>query len=348
MTFTAQEILLNEARNVRLTAILQKLGGEFGAIQKRPAVVILPGGGYSMCSDREAEVVAYPYMEVGYHAFVLRYSVGEHKTWPNPLADFEQTMELLEEKAEEWHILTEKIAVIGFSAGGHLAACAATMAKHRPSAAILGYPAVAKEVAEACQPGNDIPSPTDYVDGNTIPCFLFAARDDVLVPISGLLDFERKLFDYGIQFESHIYAYGGHGFGPGTACVFGSTLCTRVPKWVKDSIGWLADLFGRVDIAGMGKPACSARVNGNWESVLSVDCTLGYLRALEAAQAVVGGTIATLDNIISKRFDGSTGAAAVLDLMKLGELMATVGTPAETIRQLDEALRLIPNKRQCL
>ena len=71
-----------------------------------------------MCSDREADPVALAYMKAGYQAFVLRYSVGEHKTWPNPLDDYEQAMELIAERAEEWHLDSSRIAAVGFSAGG--------------------------------------------------------------------------------------------------------------------------------------------------------------------------------------------------------------------------------------
>ena len=131
-------ITLHEDRNVTLTAYVQAVGGEFGGIPKRPAVLILPGGGYQMCSDREADPIAFPYLKAGYQAFILRYSVGKDSVWPNPMNDYEEAMELIREKSEEWHVLTDKIAVIGFSAGGHLAGCAATMSKNRPNAAILG------------------------------------------------------------------------------------------------------------------------------------------------------------------------------------------------------------------
>ena len=132
-----EKIVLNGERNVTLTAYTQPVEGEFNHISKRPAVLILPGGGYSMCSDREADPVAFPYLEAGYQAFILRYSVGEDSVWPNPLDDYEQAMALIEERADEWKVLTDKIVVIGFSAGGHLAASAATMSQHRPYAAIL-------------------------------------------------------------------------------------------------------------------------------------------------------------------------------------------------------------------
>ena len=86
-------ITLHEDRNVTLTAYVQAVGGEFGGIPKRPAVLILPGGGYQMCSDREADPIAFPYLKAGYQAFILRYSVGKDSVWPNPMNDYEEAME---------------------------------------------------------------------------------------------------------------------------------------------------------------------------------------------------------------------------------------------------------------
>ena len=122
-------IVLNPERNVTLTAYIQEVEGEF-QFTKRPAILVLPGGGYAMCSDREADPVAMAYLRAGYQAFILRYSTGKNKTWPNPLEDYEQAMALIEERAEEWHLDSSRIAAVGFSAGGHLCACAATIAKH--------------------------------------------------------------------------------------------------------------------------------------------------------------------------------------------------------------------------
>ena len=70
-------LILNEARHVTLTAYLQEVNGEFG-FDKRPAILILQGGGYAMCSDREADPVAMAYLKAGYQAFILRYSTGAH------------------------------------------------------------------------------------------------------------------------------------------------------------------------------------------------------------------------------------------------------------------------------
>ena len=92
-------IVLNEERNVTLTAYLLQVGGEFANIPKRPAILILPGGGYQMCSDREADPVAMPYLKAGYHVFIMRYSVKADAVWPNPFDEYDQAMELIRSKS---------------------------------------------------------------------------------------------------------------------------------------------------------------------------------------------------------------------------------------------------------
>ena len=324
--------------------MLLAVGEDYGKITQRPAVLILPGGGYNVCSDREAEVVAYPYLTAGYHAFVLRYSVAEHRTWPNPLEDYEQAMELIRENAAQWNLMPDKIAVIGFSAGGHLAACAATIAKNKPAAAILGYAAVENDIAQACHPGSEVPAPVACIDGNTCPCFLFAARDDGVVPIQNSLNFQLGLTKFGIQFESHIYAYGGHGFSTGAPSVIGTGICKRIPNWVDDSIGWLGDVMGELTTDGMKTPACPTKIDGNHETVLNVDCTLGYLQNQEQAQTVLGPVFAAIDAVLRARFTNVEGAYAVLRPSTMRSLMVTMGKSGEEIAGLDKMLRQIPNR----
>ena len=346
MTLSTKELILNQGRNVSLSCMLLPVGDDYGKITRRPAVLILPGGGYSVCSDREAEVVAYPYLTAGYHAFVLRYSVAEHRTWPNPLNDYEHAMELIRANADEWNLMPDKIAVIGFSAGGHLAACAATVAKNKPNAAILGYAALELGIAQACQPGTEIIAPVDHIDGNTCPCFLFAARDDNVVPIQNSLNFQSRLAKFGIQFESHIYAYGGHGFSTGAPSVIGTGICDRIPNWVNDSIGWLGDVLGCLTADGIGNPVCPAKIDGNNEMVLNVDCTLGYLQQQEQAQAVLAPVFGVIDAVIRGRFTNVEGAYSVLRPATLRSLMITIGKSGEDIASLDCLLRKIPNKKE--
>ena len=240
-------ITLNEERGVTLSILLQDVRGEYG-FTERPAMLVIPGGAYVMCSDREAEPIALAYAEAGYQVFVLRYTVGDGCTWPLPLEDYEAAMEYILAHAEEWHFDPKKIAVVGFSAGGHLAACTATLAEHRPAAAILIYPVIFPDasilptVMAAGKPA--LPDPHEHVDSKTCPCFFAAARDDRTVDIRHTLAMEQALSDHGIPFESHIYSFGGHGFSNAARNINRGKLSPRVKNWVGDSIGWLEEQFG--------------------------------------------------------------------------------------------------------
>src|SRR5699024_2482850 len=131
-------INVNDNKKVTLTAYLLDSSTEFSNINKRPAVLVFPGGGYYTTSDREAEPIAMAYLAEGYNAFVLRYSVGQESSFEVALSDAEAAITLIRDNAEVWNTDGNKIATIGFSAGGHLAAALGTMSKNRPNALILG------------------------------------------------------------------------------------------------------------------------------------------------------------------------------------------------------------------
>ena len=135
-----ETVVLNRERNVTLRAYLLDTPADYENIDKRPAVLVLPGGAYMRCSNREAEPVAMAFLAEGYNAYILNYSVMEHAEFPHPLEDADQAMALIRQKAEDWNTDPGKIASIGFSAGGHLSGAMGTMGKERPNAMILGYP----------------------------------------------------------------------------------------------------------------------------------------------------------------------------------------------------------------
>lgn len=245
-------IVLNEERNVTLTAYLQTIASDNAYVEKRPAMIVLPGGGYNYCSDREADPVAFEYLSVGYQVFILRYSVADNKSWDNPLKDYELAYELIVKNSVEWHIDSERIAVIGFSAGGHLAAACAAIAKNRPAACILGYPVITKETVHVYSP--DAPGIDELIDDKTCPCFIFSSRTDNVVPIDNTLRLAAALTKHSIPYELHIYAYANHGFTTCESCVQQrSWICNRTPSWVKDSIEWLKDTIGDFNGGVMGK-----------------------------------------------------------------------------------------------
>lgn len=332
---TCETITLNGARNVTLTAYIQDVGGSFSYIPKRPAIVILPGGGYQYCSNRESDPVAFAYLKAGFQAFVLRYSVGKDAVWPNPLEDYEQAMELIRSREEQWHVYPDKIAVIGFSAGGHLAAAAAAMSRNRPNAAILGY-AVASEDVKGCNP--TAPDTVAAVDHKTCPCFIFATRTDEIVPVDNSVKFMDALIKAGVSFESHIYSYGPHGFSTCDSAVheLDSPISVRVPGWVEDSIGWLKEILGDFGDGVLTEPKCKPYVSGNYDEFLSVDCTIGHLLKNSMAREVLKELVAQ-----AQALGGED--APLLGKMTLRGLYGFMKVPREIIEGLDAQLKMIKN-----
>lgn len=347
-----ETIVLNEKRNVTLTAYLQGVGGEFPNIPKRPAMLVLPGGGYRMCSEREADPIALAYAEAGFQTFILRYSVGECAAWPAPLEDYEQAMALIRAKAEEWGLYPDKIAVIGFSAGGHLAACAATMAKNKPNAAVLGYAVTDEVTAKACLPS--APSAVEAVGPDTCPCFLFATRTDNLVPIRNTLNFTRALDKMGGMFEVHIYSHGPHGFSTADSGVLapGTQIASRAGQWMADSISWLRDTLGDFGEGALTASAYKRRINDDFEPYCSADCTVGRLMKNERARAVLAPMMQAAKAKMAEVYGDkmppaaaeTTGGAGLAETMTLRNALSYGRVPEEMVRKLDEQLRAIPNR----
>ncbi len=352
-----ERITLNEERNVTLTAYIQDIDSQHIDIAKRPAVMVIPGGGYQYCSDREADPVAMAYLKAGYNAFILRYSVKEDAVWPNPLDDYEQAMSLIRSKADEWAVYEDKIAVCGFSAGGHLAACAATMSRNRPNAAILGYAVTKEDLAKMCI--FNAPDVVSAVDRYTCPCFVFATRTDEVVPIANSIEFIQALDKNGVSFESHIYAYGPHGFNVGEVSTNppGTLLCSRVPHWVQDSIEWLKDMFGEFGEGCMLPPACKAHCSGDYEDHLSGQCTLAYIKDFKGAEQVTDPIIRYIDenktaiarNVGPAAYemtvnDGWDGFYSIASNRTIEVILENSELTADDIARVEEALEKIENR----
>lgn len=341
-----EKIVLNEERNVTLTAyVLQTGGNEFPETPKRPAVLVLPGGGYSMCSDREADPVALAYARAGFQTFILRYSVAKHATWPNPLEDCEQAMALIRANADKWGVYADKIAVIGFSAGGHLAASAATMSKNRPNAAILGYAVTMGEFVHECL--TSAPDTVGAVSRETCPCFLFATRTDQIVPIQDTLEFASALDKAGVSFECHIYSYGPHGFSTAEDDLLahgGKPITARAKNWVNDSIGWLHELFGEFsEKGGLTEPVVGHYALADQGEYFSVDCSLGLLMSNEQTREVLAPFMSGMANQAQERQANSSGAnmAGVAKRISLRSALKYAKLPDEMVNKVDEKLRAI-------
>lgn len=168
--------------NVDYTAYLHETQPEDDGRSLRPAVIICPGGGYLMTSDREGEPVALFYTQHGFQAFVLRYITKDRgdATYPNALYDLGKMMLTIHENAHRWQVDVKKIAIIGFSAGAHLCASLAvhwqdaflknhlnaTREQLKPAAVVLGYPLLDYEAqfeAVRNDPDFDVKDPINHM-----------------------------------------------------------------------------------------------------------------------------------------------------------------------------------------
>jgi acetyl esterase/lipase len=205
------------------------------------AVIICPGGGYGILAiDKEGTSVAKKFNEVGITAFVLKYRLPSDLIMDDksmgPLQDAMQAIYLVRKNANVWGINPAKIGVMGFSAGGHLAA---SLSVHyndmkvqnqenislRPSFSLLIYPVINfGSYAHAGSVKNLVgDQPTDvqrryfsaelHINAQTPPTFLVHANNDGSVPVRNSLAYDEALAKNKVPSEMHIYQAGGHGFG---------------------------------------------------------------------------------------------------------------------------------------
>ena len=232
-----------------------------------PGVVVCPGGGYQMVSEREAEPIALRFFAAGYNVFILTYSVKENAQNFQPLRELSETFCAIRNH-KEWRVDPSRIAVCGFSAGGHLAGSLGTLwnneeflktydnpgGQNRPDAMILSYPVITAdefahvesiETVSGCKagtPGYEFFSLDRHVSPDTCPAFLWHTVEDDCVPIENSLQFLLALQREKIPYEAHLFPDGWHGM---SAC----TEETGSPddynaRWLDFAIAWLNKLFG--------------------------------------------------------------------------------------------------------
>ncbi len=124
--------------NAKLIAYLLDSSPEMPNAAVRPAVLVLPGGAFLMCSDREAEPIALAYLHHVYNAFVLSYTVGQEPTVVRSMEDSTEALRYLRKNADRFSNDPQKIAAIGFSAGGYMAAYTGTLSEKKANASVTG------------------------------------------------------------------------------------------------------------------------------------------------------------------------------------------------------------------
>lgn len=239
----------------------------------RSAMLVIPGGGYGSIAPREGEPIAEAFMPYGFNTFVLRYTVAKKRPYPAQLVEASLAIKHIKDNAEKYGIDKDKIFVVGFSAGAHLAGCLATMwhreevyaeapmpfGYNKPTGAILCYPVV-NGIESAAHTGSfknllctDTPTDEqlDYtsvdkaVDENTSPIFMMHTSNDELVNVKNSLCLASALRDANKQFELHIFPDAPHGVALGneiTECGNEKWNNKRISEWVRLAAEWTKTL----------------------------------------------------------------------------------------------------------
>lgn len=267
---SAQEKLTTENNgNVHVTGVVQPSLTVYvpaAGTANGTSIIVCPGGGYGFLSmTNEGTEIAQRFTGMGITVFILKYRLPNDALQPDksiaPLLDAQQALRLVREVAPKYNLNPERIGLMGFSAGGHLAATAGTQFAHpvgpkpgpasvRPAFLMLIYPVIsfsdslAHGGSRTNLLGNSPPPAqlTQYsadrqVTAQTPPTFLVHAQDDNTVKVQNSLAFYAACVHHGVPAEMHLFAKGGHGFGLHNATTT-DDWSERLREWLAAN-GWL-------------------------------------------------------------------------------------------------------------
>lgn len=246
-----------------MTGYLQSFTQDGGVRNIRPSIVICPGGAYRFLSERERDPVALYFLSLGYNVFILDYSLQHEASHLNPLIEASDAIIKIREHAVPWMCDPHHIAIMGFSAGGHVAASLAILHDHprlkavfdtkdglnRPDAAVLCYPVISTGVFGHQESADWVSGKQEadralfclenHVSASTVPSFIWHTVTDASVPVENSLQLASAMQRHHVPYELHVFSEGVHGLSlcnqevgtPNVACRQWVALCTT---WLND------------------------------------------------------------------------------------------------------------------
>lgn len=237
-------------------------------IEPRPAMIVIPGGGYEYCSTRESEPVALRYMSEGFNCFVLHYTC--HAAYPLPHLELAILINYINNNTNELNLKSKCISIVGFSAGGHLAASFGVLynefEKHlnleknslRPFSIVLGYPVAStiletRSLTKEIITNNNDPelvfklSVPENVTNDYPPTYIWTTKVDHCVPVEHSIQLAEALKKHNVHYQFDLFEKGQHG---GSLCNrgvydsdfdFNEILNNRI--WVQNSVEFIYKLM---------------------------------------------------------------------------------------------------------
>ena len=248
------------------TFIAEPVGGK-----RRKAILVIPGGGYGgVCADREGEPIAMAFMPYGYNGFVLHYTVARKEPYPAQLREVTLAIKHIKDNADQYGIDPDQVFVTGFSAGGHLTACAGVFwnrpeategldipyGYNKPRGIMPIYPVISHRghyftVCNLLCKDNPTQEEMDYVSvdqhvtSDSVPTFIVHSADDELVDARNSLDFAMAYANAGVEYELHIFPHAQHGVALGNAITdMGNPKWNdpMIARWVEMAAYWAEKL----------------------------------------------------------------------------------------------------------
>ena len=266
---THQRILVPSANGTvfPMDTYVPQVSNEVQPNPPRPAIVVFPGGGYHFCSAREAEPVALRFLTHGFNTFVVWYrEQGERERFPKPQQDAAAAVAWVRAHARETHTDPNRIAVLGFSAGGHLAGSLGvlwhradlwqplglTPEQVKPNAMALCYPVITggehahrgsfENLTGSLNPADHTAySLETLVSENCPPAFLWHTFEDASVPVQNSLLMAQAMAQHKVLCELHVFPHGSHGASLCSELTGGNHILPEAQHWPELAARFLRD-----------------------------------------------------------------------------------------------------------